>query len=103
MKARRRPHRERLAAREGNQAPELGKLLWGNRDGEREYQPIERQCRIASGNVDADTMMNAADNGMKSTAARDGEGGCERRRFSGGDAPPSRTRPQHRWIEGDGP
>jgi hypothetical protein len=65
VKARRRHRRERLAPREADQAPELGKLLRRDRDGERKYQPVERQRLNPTRNVDADAVINAADDGMK--------------------------------------
>ncbi|HEV7311319.1 hypothetical protein [Sphingopyxis sp.] len=63
--------RERPTARESNQAPELGKLPRPDGNGEREYQPIERQRRTASRNVNPNAVVNAADDGMKLSGAGD--------------------------------
>jgi hypothetical protein len=83
VKARRRHRRKRLPAREADQAPELGELPRRDSNGEREYQPIEQQRLDATRNVDADAIMDAADDGMKPPISRDSETGHERRRNIG--------------------
>src|SRR3546814_15516526 len=81
----------------------LGKLPRRDSDREREYQPIERQRLHATRNVDADAMMNAANDGMKLLIPGDGEAGCERRRGVGAGRTARGTGAQHRWVEGGGP
>ena len=103
VKARRRDCREGLAARKASQLPEFGKLPRRDSNSEREYQPVERQRLNATRNVDADAVMNAADDGMKLPIPDDGEAGCERRRGIGAGRAQRGPGTQHRRIEGGRP
>ena len=92
-----------MAAREADQAPELGKLLRRDGNGERKYQPVERQRLDATRNIDADAVMSAADDGMKLPIPGYSEAGCERRRGIGAGGAPCGPGAQYRRIEGGRP
>lgn len=89
---------------EGDQTPKLDKLLRRDRDGKGEYQPIERQRRRARGNnINANAMMDAADDNMKLSVIGDRQRRYERSPSISARHAPRGLGAQHRRIEGGRP
>jgi len=62
--------RKRLPTLKAYEAPKIGKLFGRHGNGKGKYQPIKRQS-LASRNIEADAVVNAADHRVKTSASSD--------------------------------